>query len=457
MNTILLLIALAQAPFVEGRTEIPYLLLKPETVEAGKKYPLILFLHGAGERGDDNRLQMKHFPEKMVTPERRAKYPCFLLAPQCPKEASWGGALWRQGKSDPLTTPQGAPARGAVEALRKVVREEPVDTTRIYLTGLSMGGYGSWDLAVRHPDWFAAVAPICGGGSTDRAARLVGLPVWNWHGDKDQAVPVDQSRKMIQAIKDAGGEARYTELPGVGHDSWVQAYGPEGMLDWLFEQKRDSEKMDRGGLAVLAGSLRKGDKIVFLGDSITQQGAGPGGYVNLIKEAVPTVEIVGAGISGHRVPDLQKRLEKDVLSHKPTAVFIYIGINDVWHQRKPGGGTTKDAYETGLRDIVGQIQKAGATVILATPTTIGEKPDNANAQDALLEEYAAVSRKVAEEAKVLVCDLRRDFVDHLKLLNPAGAEKGILTGDGVHLNGAGNRFVAGRAAWSIAEALRARP
>jgi lysophospholipase L1-like esterase len=195
--------------------------------------------------------------------------------------------------------------------------------------------------------------------------------------------------------------------------------------------------------------LEKGERIILLGDSITEAGAGPGGYVTLVKEAIAKkyldlgIEVIGAGISGNRVPDLEVRLERDVLSKKPTLVVIYIGINDVWHSQN-GRGTSKADYEQGLRRIVQQIQGVGSRVVLCTPSVIGEKHDGSNPLDAMLEEYSQISRNVAFEAKVRLLDLRKQLVAHLKAQNKDNADKNILTGDGVHLNAAGNRFVADR-------------
>jgi lysophospholipase L1-like esterase len=194
-------------------------------------------------------------------------------------------------------------------------------------------------------------------------------------------------------------------------------------------------------------ALTKGERIVFLGDSITAAGVGKTGYVTLIKNKLAEkhpdlgIEVIGAGISGNKVPDLQRRLDKDVLAKKPTLVVIYIGINDVWHsEMNPPKGTPKDKYEAGLKEIIGKIQAAGARVVLCTPTVIGEK--KANKLDAQLDEYADVSRKVAKETGATLCDLRKTFRDYLAMHNPDDKERGVLTGDRVHLNDAGNRLVA---------------
>jgi lysophospholipase L1-like esterase len=196
-------------------------------------------------------------------------------------------------------------------------------------------------------------------------------------------------------------------------------------------------------------SLKKGDRIVFLGDSITQGGVSKKGYVTLVKQSPDKghadlgIEVIGAGISGNKVPDLQARLERDVLKKKPTIVVIYIGINDVWHGEKdPSRGTSPEKYEAGLKDVIGRIQKAGSRVLVCTPSVIGEKADGTNKNDKRLDEYSELSRKVAKELKVPACDLRKAFIDRLKKDNKAGKASGVLTGDGVHLNDAGNKLVA---------------
>jgi lysophospholipase L1-like esterase len=206
-----------------------------------------------------------------------------------------------------------------------------------------------------------------------------------------------------------------------------------------------------GGAPLFAGEgpvpLKKGDRVVFLGDSITAGGVGKSGYITLIKQQIEEkhkdlgIEIFGAGIGGNRVPDLQKRVERDVIARKPTIVFVYIGINDVWHSDF-GRGTPKDAYETGLKEVIGKIQTAGARVILCTPTVIGEKVGGVNKHDAKLDEYSAASRGVAKDLKVQVCDLRKAFVEYLKTNNAQNKDSGVLTGDRVHLNAAGNKLVA---------------
>jgi lysophospholipase L1-like esterase len=201
-------------------------------------------------------------------------------------------------------------------------------------------------------------------------------------------------------------------------------------------------------------ALKKNDRIVFLGDSITAAGPRPGGYITLSAAAITktypdlNIELIGAGIGGHKVPDCQKRLDKDVLQKKPTIVFIYIGINDVWHWTHPKvvargkKGTTPEDFESGLKDMIKKINGVGARVILCTPTVIGEKHDGTNPDDKKLDEYAGISRKVAKETGSQLVDLRKGFIAYLKEHNTKNATEGILTSDTVHMNPAGNRLIA---------------
>ncbi len=216
-----------------------YRLLRPDPLQPGQSYPVILFLHGAGERGNDNIKQLRYFPDQMAEPEMRQGFACFVVAPQCRNDCKWVNSDWRKKQSDPLAPQPSEQLQMAVQALQEVLAEFPVDRSRIYLTGISMGGYGCWELACRHPDWFAAVAPICGGGDEACAKSLVDIPIWAFHGDKDPVVPPVRSRSMIEAIQQAGGQPRYSELKGVGHRSWSFAYSREsGLIPWMFRQQK---------------------------------------------------------------------------------------------------------------------------------------------------------------------------------------------------------------------------
>lgn len=222
----------------QGEAVLPYRLMKPAAVEAGKTYPLVVFLHGAGERGDNNQAQLMHGVGDFASAANRAKYPCYLIAPQCPTRRRWVEVDW-SAKTHRMPARASEPGGMVLTVLDQLCKEFPIDRSRIYLTGLSMGGYGTWDLLARKPELFAAGVPICGGGDEKQAARLVKMPIWAFHGDKDTAVRPERSRNMIAAIKKAGGNPKYTEYAGVGHNSWTQTYRDPELFAWLFVQKKN--------------------------------------------------------------------------------------------------------------------------------------------------------------------------------------------------------------------------
>ncbi len=191
----------------------------------------------------------------------------------------------------------------------------------------------------------------------------------------------------------------------------------------------------------------KGPKIVFFGDSITELGVKPRGYVTLIRNHFRTsgsdVQIIGAGVSGNKVPDLLRRLDRDVLTLKPILVIVYVGINDVWHfSMKNLQGTPKEEFRKGLIELVKRIREAGAQVVLCTPSVIGEKQNGQNPQDTMLDEYSQVTRSVSQELETALCDLRKAFITYERTYNTENVDRGLLTYDGVHLSDDGNRFVA---------------
>ncbi|MEP7143048.1 MAG: GDSL-type esterase/lipase family protein [Ferruginibacter sp.] len=199
-------------------------------------------------------------------------------------------------------------------------------------------------------------------------------------------------------------------------------------------------------------------RIVFFGDSITQAGAQPNGYIlkldSIIKQShLPdSIELAGAGIGGNKVYDLYLRMEDDVLKKNPDIVVIYVGINDVWHKASSGTGTDADKFEKFYRAIIKRLQDKNIKVIVCTPSVIGERNDNSNQQDGDLNQYSNIIRGIAKDLSLPVCDLRKAFSVYLKSNNPANAEKGILTVDRVHLNGNGNLFVAGEM-WKVIQEI----
>jgi lysophospholipase L1-like esterase len=192
----------------------------------------------------------------------------------------------------------------------------------------------------------------------------------------------------------------------------------------------------------------KPKRVIFFGDSITQAGARPGGYITRINDLLTKqgkaadYDLVGAGISGNKVYDLYLRLEDDVLAKQPDLVFIYIGVNDVWHKRTSGTGTDPDKFMKFYEALIRKLQAANAKVVLCTPAVIGEKTDHSNEQDGDLNQYSNMIRELAKKQNIPLCDLRKAFLDYNLKNNSDNKAQGILTSDRVHLNDTGNQFVA---------------
>lgn len=201
-------------------------------------------------------------------------------------------------------------------------------------------------------------------------------------------------------------------------------------------------------LPLLAFRQDKPIRVVFFGDSITQAGVGPTGYITKVGEMLKAkgqdsqYELIGAGIGGNKVYDLYLRLEDDVLAKKPDVVFIYVGINDVWHKASSGTGTDPDKYVKFYEALIKKLKAQNIRVIVCTPTVIGERNDNSNQQDGDLNQYSKLIREIATRNSLQLLDLRQHFLDHLAKNNPENKEKGILTTDRVHLTEAGNQFLA---------------
>jgi predicted peptidase len=218
-----------------------YRLLRPEVEQDGKKYPLVIFLHGAGERGSDNEKQLFHGSQMWLNPVNRENYPAFVLFPQCPESGYWAymnrPSSFETDKM-PIETPISPVFVVLKELLDSYLTMPQVDKKRIYVIGLSMGAMGTYDLAIRYPELFAAAIPICGTVNADRlkAAKKVKFRIF--HGDADNVVPVSGSRQAYKALKSAGADVEYFEFPGVGHVSWNEAFKRTDFMSWLFRQKK---------------------------------------------------------------------------------------------------------------------------------------------------------------------------------------------------------------------------
>ena len=212
----------------DDKTTVDYLLSLPNGYNQSKaRWPLLLFLHGAGERGNDIRQVAKHGPPKQASQPSQNQYgygAFIVVSPQCPRGTQWSDKKQLQllGK--------------LIDHIKTRYR---IDPDRVYVTGLSMGGYGTWYLAAAMPGRFAAIAPICGGGNPEDAKKLAELPIWAFHGAKDRVVPVSQSQQMVDAVKDRGGNVQFTVYPDAGHDSWTATYANPALARWLLSHRRE--------------------------------------------------------------------------------------------------------------------------------------------------------------------------------------------------------------------------
>jgi len=204
-----------------------------------RRFPLIIFLHGSGERGNDNEAQLKWGVMNFATDENMMRYPAFVIAPQCPSGVSWSNFNRDRNSTQMSLLPAPTkPMQLLIELIERAKKTLRVDTNRIYITGLSMGGYGAYDAIERYPHLFAAAVPVCGGGDASKAASIAHLRIWIFHGAEDPAVSPLFSLDMLQALTKAGAHPGFTQYPEVGHFSWLGAYSDQQMLAWLFRQRK---------------------------------------------------------------------------------------------------------------------------------------------------------------------------------------------------------------------------
>lgn len=232
-----------EARMVSENDTLAYRILLPENFSKDQSYPLVLFLHGAGERGSDNTAQLMHGSSLFTDSENRSEFPAIVIFPQCPSDDYWSNAsVDRSGQGvqlefhpdkDPTTA-----LRLVMELLDEQLQKSYVDKDRIYVAGLSMGGMGTFELLGRLPDTFAAAVPICGGGSTVVAEKYAEVPMWIFHGAKDDVVNPQYSLEMVAAILDAGGYPNFTLYENANHNSWDSAFAEPQFLNWLFSKNR---------------------------------------------------------------------------------------------------------------------------------------------------------------------------------------------------------------------------
>jgi predicted peptidase len=203
-----------------------------------RKYPLVIFLHGSGERGNDNNAQLKWGVMNFASDENMKKYPAFVIAPQCPPNISWSNSTRGKNGEIILQNTPSKPMQLLMELINDVSKKFHVDTNRIYITGLSMGGYGTFDALERYPHFFAAAVPVCGSGDVSKAVSISHIPLWMFGGANDPSVNPNLLYDMVNALLKAGAHPGFTEYPNVGHFSWIAAYNDAMMMEWLFSQHK---------------------------------------------------------------------------------------------------------------------------------------------------------------------------------------------------------------------------
>lgn len=220
---------------------LKYRVLSPEVGNDGVKYPLVLFLHGAGERGNDNEKQLTHGGEMFLNPVNREKYPAYVIFPQCPENGYWAFRS-RPESFDPLKIPVNTSITPVLKSVKELldsyIAMPDVDKNRVYIIGLSMGGMAVFDMVARFPDVFAAAVPICGTVAPSRLSAAKDVPFRIFHGDADNVVPVEGSRQAYKALKRAGGDVEYIEFPGCNHGSWNPAFCYPDFMKWIFDRKK---------------------------------------------------------------------------------------------------------------------------------------------------------------------------------------------------------------------------
>ncbi|MEX8547832.1 MAG: dienelactone hydrolase family protein [Mucilaginibacter sp.] len=229
--------------YISGSDSMHYRLLYTANYNKKKLYSIVVFLAGDGERGNDNEKQLCAILNALINDAGRAKYACFILAPQCPPKR-----LWVHFPNFPnslqATAEPTFPAKWTFELLNQLMKKLPIDLKRIYITGYSGGGEGTFDFLTRRPQLFTAAIPICSVSDTAKARTISRIPIWAFHGDKDEINDVKYSRLMIAALRKKGGEPKYTEYLGMGHNIINKSYNEPGLFDWLFSQIRGPIKYD---------------------------------------------------------------------------------------------------------------------------------------------------------------------------------------------------------------------
>ncbi len=233
-----------RAQYISGSDTLPYRVLLPKNYDKTKAYPVVLFLHGAGERGRDNEKQLVHGSKLFLDSINREKFPAIVIFPQCAEDSYWSNVEIKRDTAGirtfhfNLNEEPTSMMKLLLEFVKQLPRQYKIVENRFYVTGLSMGGMGTFEIVRRLPKRFAAALPICGGADPASAKQIKHLPWWIFHGDQDNVVPISHSETMVNALKAAGATVKFSVYPGVGHNSWDNAFAEPDYLQWMFSQRR---------------------------------------------------------------------------------------------------------------------------------------------------------------------------------------------------------------------------
>lgn len=348
---------------------LPYRLYVPDDYDSSKKYPLVLFFHGAGERGTDNTAQISagSVMQRLLTDTESSRFPCLILAPQCPGDSQWVLSDWGPGVYDHNTmkTPVSPYMAAAEELLAKVTTEYSVDQSRLYVTGMSMGGFGTWDIISRNPDMFAAAFPVCGGVDETYLSNLQGFPIWTFHNDGDTIVSSAGTKKAYEILKDAGGII-YDEYKSTAHDAWTAAYSTPGLMSWVFTKFASVDvtyptvenltlsgptELVRGNPLTINYSAAKGFGLATLTvDGVAIE------FADAKSGKVTISEYLGGEIKATVIPMEEDETEKPGGTDAP-------GDTDTTGGTKDDGGNTMAIVIVAVVAVVAMIAVAGALVI----------------------------------------------------------------------------------------------
>ncbi len=356
--------------FIFENDTLNYRILQPLNYDANKQYPVHLFLHGAGERGKDNVAQLTHGGKLFLEKENREKYNAWVIFPQCSENDRWPRLKsdnWNETFDNKTTKPNKSLGL-VIRLMDEFIKKKQVDKKRIYISGLSMGGMGTFEILSRRPDMFAAATPICGNGNAQLVDLYAGkVPIWIFHGADDKVVSPKHSLEMASAIIASGGSPKMTLYEKTGHVSWTKAFAEKDFLKWIYSKSRNEAPkihIAGGGTLMDWANLKKyresnekikkisdPNRVVFMGNSITE------GWSYFSKDFFIDNPFVNRGIGGQTTPQMLVRFTPDVVNLKPKSVVIMAGINDI------AGNTGPITIENTAENIISMAEVARANNI----------------------------------------------------------------------------------------------